>query len=103
MEEGLGAGDVGDEAADAVAVDADGGLFGADNVGEVEAVGLEEGFAEKGAGDFEADVFEIGGGSEAALAELVDVEGELGLDVGVGILSVVDRWRRIFFRAWGTR
>ena len=47
MEEGLGARDVGNEGADAVSVDADGGLFGTDDVGEVDAVGLEECFAEK--------------------------------------------------------
>ena len=41
-------------------------------------------------GHFEADVFEVVGGGEAALAELVDVEGELGLDVGVRVLGVVD-------------
>jgi hypothetical protein len=35
-------------------------------------------------------VFEIVGGGEATFAELVDVEGELGLDVGVGVFGVVD-------------
>jgi hypothetical protein len=43
-------------------------------------------------GDLETNVAEIGGWGEAAFAELVDVEGELGLDVGVGILGVVDGW-----------
>ena len=47
VEDGFGARDVGKKAADGVAVDADGGLFGADDVGEVEAVGLEERLAEK--------------------------------------------------------
>jgi hypothetical protein len=90
MEDGFGARDVGKEAADSVAVDANGGLFGADDVGQVEAVGLEEGFAQKVSWYFEADVFDVGGGSEATLAELVDVEGELGSDVSARILSVVD-------------
>ena len=44
----------------------------------------------RGPGNFEADVLEVGGGGEATLAELVDVEGELGLDVGVRVFSVVD-------------
>ena len=90
MQDGFGAGDVGKEATNAVAVDADGGLFGADDVGQAQSVGFEEGFAQEGHGDLKADVFEIGGGGEASLAELVDVKGELGLDVGVGVLSVVD-------------
>jgi hypothetical protein len=42
-------------------------------------------------------VFEIVGWCEAALAELVDVEGELGLDVGVGVLGVVDGGAVFFF------
>ena len=61
-----------------------------DDVVEVDAVGLEEGAAQQGDGDFEADVLEISGGSEAALADLVDVEGELGTDVGVLVLVVGD-------------
>ncbi len=97
MEDGLGAGDVGKEAADTVAVDAEGGLFGADDVGQAQAVGLEEGFAEEWHWDFEADVFEIGGGGEASLGELVDVEGELGLDMGVGVLGVVDGGAELLF------
>ena len=97
MEEGFGARDVGKKAADGVAVDADGGFFGADDVGQVEAVGLEERLAQKVAGHFEADEFEVVGGGEATLAELVDVEGELGLDVGVGVLSVVDVGAVFFF------
>jgi len=58
--------------------------------GQAESVGLKEGFGQKPSGDLEAHVLEIGGGSEAALAELVDVEGELGPDVSVRVLSVVD-------------
>jgi len=54
VEDGFGARDVGKEVADGVAVDADGGLFGADDVGQVEAVGFEECLAQKVAGDFEA-------------------------------------------------
>ena len=90
VKDGLGSGDVGKEAADREAVDADGGLFAADDVGEVEAVGLVEGGAEQGAGDFEADMLEVARGGEASFAELVDVEGELGLDVLVGAFGVVD-------------
>ena len=35
-------------------------------------------------------MFEVGGGGEAAFTELIDVEGELGADVGVRVLLVVD-------------
>jgi hypothetical protein len=90
MEDGFGAGDVGNETADSIAVDPDGGGFGADDVGKFEAVGLEERLLKEGQGDFEADEFEVCGWGEAAFAELVDVEGELGLDVCVGIFGVVD-------------
>ena len=89
MEDSFGAGDVGKEAANAVTVDADRGLFGTDDVGEAQTVGFEEGGAEKRHGDFEAYVFEVVGWCEAAFAELIDVEGELGLDVGVGVFGVV--------------
>ncbi len=97
MEDGLGAGDVGEEAADGVAIDADGGLFAADDVGEAEAIGFEEGFAQKGHRDFEADELGVVGGRETELAELVDVEGKLGLDVGVRVFGVVDRGAVLFF------
>ncbi len=97
MENGFGPRDVGKETADGVAVDADGGLFGADDVGQVEAVGLEEGLAQKVSWHFEADEFHIFGGGETTLAELVDVEGELGPDVGVGILGVVNVGAISFF------
>ncbi len=90
VEDGFGPRDVGKETADGVAVDADGGLFGADDVGQVEAVGFEERLAQKVSWHFEADEFHVFGGGEATLAELVDVEGELGLDMGVRGLSVVD-------------
>ena len=90
VEDSLGAGDVRQEAADGEAVDADGGLFGADDVRQVEAVGLVEGGAEQGAGDFEAHVLEVARGREALFAELVDVEGEFGLDVLVWAFGVVD-------------
>ena len=90
MKDGFGAGDVWKEAANGVAVDVDGGFFASDDVGEAKPVGFEEGSAEKWHWNFEADVLEVGGWCEAAFAELVDVEGELGLDVGVGIFGVVD-------------
>ena len=99
VEDGFGAGDIGKEAAGGEAIGAESGLAGADDVGEVEAVGFVEGFAEEEAGNVEADVAEVGGGGEAALGELVDVEGKLGLDVGVGILGVVDRGTEALFEA----
>ena len=99
VEDGFGAGDVGEEAAGGEAIGAQGSLAGADDVGEVEAVGFVKGFAEEEAGDVEADVAEVGGGGEAALGELVDVEGKLGLDVGVGILGVVDGGAEALFEA----
>jgi hypothetical protein len=96
VEDGFGAGDVGQEAARGEAVDADGGLPGANDVGELESVGFKEGFGEEAPGDFEAYMVEIGGGSEAAFTELVDVEGELGLDVGVRVFRVVDAGAECF-------
>ena len=90
VEDGLRASDVWNEVPHGATVDTDGGLSLADDLAEVDAVGLKECTADDAVGDFEADVFEIGRGGEATLAELVDVEGEFGLDVGVGILGVVD-------------
>src|ERR1700730_16577686 len=90
MENGFGPRDVGKEAADGIAIDANRVFFGADDVGQVKAVGLEERLAQKVPGDFEADVFDVGGWGEATLAELVDVEGELGSYVSARVLSVVN-------------
>ena len=100
VEDGFGAGDVGEEAADGELVDVERGIFLADEFGKIEAVGFEEGAAEKRVGDFEPDVFEIGRGSEATFAELIDVEGELGPDVGVWIFGVVDDAAVFLFELW---
>jgi cytochrome c biogenesis protein CcmG/thiol:disulfide interchange protein DsbE len=97
VEDGFGSGDVGQEAADGVAIDADRGFSAADDVGQAKAIGFEERFAEKRNGDFEADELCVSGGGEAELAELVDVEGELGLDVGVRVFGVVDGGTVSFF------
>jgi hypothetical protein len=90
VEDGFSAGDVGEEASDGITVDAEGGLSGADDVGKFKTVGFKESFTQEIGWDFEADELGVGGGSEAEFAELVDVEGKLGLDVGVGIFGVVD-------------
>jgi hypothetical protein len=90
VEDRFGACDVGKKAARGETVCTNGGFPRTDDVGQVEAVGFEECFAEQSAGDFKADVTEIGGGSEATFTELVYVEGELGLDVSMGVLGVVD-------------
>ena len=90
MQQGFGAGDIGEEAADGEAVGSDGGVVTADEVGQGDAVDLEEGLAEEMVGDFKADVAGVGGGGEATLTELVDVEGELCADVGVWVFGVVD-------------
>jgi hypothetical protein len=90
VEDGFGAGDVRKEAAHGVAVDADRSLFGADDVWQFETIGFKESLAQERGGHLEADELCVGGGSEAAFAELVDVKGKLGLDVGVGVLRVVD-------------
>jgi hypothetical protein len=100
VEDGLGAGDVGQEAPGGEAIDAHGGLVGADDVGQIETVGFEEGFVKKRTGDLKADVTKIGGGGEAALAELIDVEGELGLDVGVRVFGIVDGRAVASFEFW---
>ena len=99
MEDCLCSGDVGKELPNSAAIDAYGGFFAADDVREVEAVGLVEGCSEQGHGDFEADVLEICGGREVAFAELIDVEGELGLDVRVGALGVIDGGTVLLFKA----
>ena len=65
----------------------------------MKSVGLEEGVGEQGGRDLNADVAEVAGGGEAAFAELVDVEGELGLDVCVGALGVVDAGAVLLFEA----
>ena len=90
VKDDFGVGDAGKEAADGEAIATHDGALVADDFGEVEAVGLEEGAAEEGSGDVEADVAEVRRGSEAALADLVDVEGELGADVGVLAFVVGD-------------
>jgi hypothetical protein len=97
MQEGLGRGYVGKKATDPVPVDADGGFFGSDNVRQVEAVGLEERLTEKGSWDFEANKFQIVVWGKTSFAELIDVKGELSLNVSVGILGVVNVWAIFFF------
>jgi hypothetical protein len=98
VEQGLGSGDIGKETTDGVTIDADGGFFGANDIGQVETVGFEERLTQKGTRHFKADIFEIGGRGEATLTQLVDVEGELGLDVGVGIFGIVDAGAVSFFK-----
>ena len=44
-------------------------------------------------------MLEICGGGEVAFAELIDVEGELGLDVRVRALGVVDDGTVLLFKA----
>jgi hypothetical protein len=86
----FGAGDVRKEAAHSVPVDTDRGFFGADDIRQLETIGFKESFTQERQRNLEADELCVGGGSEAEFAELVDVEGKLSLDVGVGVLSVVD-------------
>jgi hypothetical protein len=62
----------------------------AEDLGEVEAVGVVEGAGEQRDGDGEADVVEVFFGREAVLGDVVDVEGELGADVLVRAFGVVD-------------
>jgi hypothetical protein len=75
---------------DTATIDPEGSLSVADDVLEVKTVGLVESSAKQRSGDFEADVFEIGGRGEVAFAELIDIEGELSLDVGMGAFGVID-------------
>ena len=74
-------------------------------LGEVfaEAVGLVEGEGELLGGDLEADVAEVVDGGEAMVRDLVDVEGELGLDVLVFAFGVVDDVAVACRGAWETR
>ena len=92
-------GDVGKEVPDGSAVDKNGGFFAANDVRKVEAVGFVEGGSEQGHGDFEADVLEVCGGREVTFAELINVEGELGLDVRVRSLGVIDDGTVLLFKA----
>ena len=97
VEDSFRAGDVWNEVPHRAAVDADGSLSLADDLADVNAVGFKECVVDEAVGDFEADMFEIGGRGEATDAELVDVEGELGLDVGVRVLVVVDSGAVLLF------
>lgn len=90
MQDGFGAGDIGQETAGGETIGAEGDTAGADDVGQIESVSFEERLPEETARDFEADVTEIGRRRKTALAELVDIEGELGLDMSVGIFRIVN-------------
>lgn len=100
MQDDFGIGDAGQEAADGEFISAEDGSSMADDLVEVDAVGLKESAAEQGYRDGEADVLEVGGGSEMALADLVDVEGEFGADVGMLVLIIGDDGP-IFFAEFG--
>jgi hypothetical protein len=90
VKESFGASNVRKKTSNGITIDPDGGLFTADDIGKIEPIGFEERFAEKRAWDFETDKLRIVRRGEAVFAELVDVEGEFGLDVSVRGLSVVD-------------
>jgi len=91
MKDGDGVGDARDEVADGEAVAADVDAAAATG-GEVfgEAVGLVEGEGDLPGGNLEADMAEVVDGGEVVMGDLIDIEGELGLDVLVLALGVAD-------------
>jgi len=78
------------EMANTFPIDLESGGLVTDDVAQIKAINLIESLAEQRAGDFKADVIQITRGCETTLAELIDVEGELGADVGMRRLRVVD-------------
>ena len=91
MNHGEGVGDAGKKSAngEAVAAYVDAGRA---TFGEVfaEPVGFVKGRGEQRGGDLEAHVTEVVDGSHAVVSDLVDVEGELRLDVLVFALRIGD-------------
>ena len=65
----------------------DGAELVADDLVQGQTVGGIEGALKQGAGHAEPDMAQIGGGGEAAVAELVDIEGPFGADVGMSASS----------------
>jgi hypothetical protein len=91
VKEGECVGDIRNEVPDTTAVDPKRRFSATDDVVKVETISLVEGGAKQLPGDFETDVFEICGGGQTVFAELIDVEGELGLDVGVRAFGIIDQ------------
>ena len=91
MQQGDGVGDAGDKRAggEAIALDVD---AAAASGGEVFAqpVGLVESEGKLARGHLKTDVAQVVDGREAVMSDLVDVEGELGLDVLVLALGITD-------------
>ena len=90
VEQRLGVGHARQQGADGVAVALEGGALVAEDLGEIEAVGVVKGACQQRNGDGESDVVEVSLGGEAVLGDLVDVEGELCADVLVLPLGEVD-------------
>lgn len=83
MQDDFGVGDAGKKAADGEAVSTKKRATVADDLVEIDAIGLEEGATQKRDGDGEANVPEIGRRGKATLADLVDVKCEFGAHVSV--------------------
>lgn len=100
MQDDFRIGDAGKKAADGETVTTEDGISMADNIVEVDAVGLKERPTKQGKGDGKADVFKIGGRRKVAFADLVDIKSKFGSYVGVLTLFIGDD-RTVFFREFG--
>ena len=90
VEEGLGVGHARQQGAHRVAITAQRGAMVSQDARDVQSVGVVVCACQQRHGDGEADVVQVTLGSQAVLGNLVDVEGELGADVLVRALGIVD-------------
>src|SRR5580700_3129439 len=90
MQEDFGIADAWQQGAHGPFVGVKRGRFRAGNAAQRDAVGVVKGAGKQRQRNLEAHMAEIAGGREARMPELIDVEGELGADVRVGILFVRD-------------
>ncbi len=90
VEEGLGVGHARQQSAHRVSITAERGAMVSQDARDVQSVGVVVCACQQRHGDGEADVVQVTLGSQAVLGNLVDVEGELGADVLVRALGIVD-------------
>lgn len=88
MQNHFGVGDAREKAADCETVAAEDLVSVADDLIEIDAVSLKKSTAQKWHGDGKANVFEIRGGCEVLFADLIDIKGEFGSDMGVFALLI---------------
>lgn len=100
VQEHLGIGDAGKEAANGEAVSAKQRATMADDIVKIDAVGLKESTAQQRDRYRETNVIKIGRGREATLADLVDIKGKLRANVGM-LAFAVGNDRAILFAELG--